>query len=73
MESAKDQGSALAEFRPAFLLTHPLRARIAAELDTSHREPTELAKVLGESLPLVAYHYRVLAAGGWLCLNQAMG
>ncbi|MDX6610158.1 MAG: hypothetical protein QOF85_2083 [Solirubrobacterales bacterium] len=63
--AAKDQDSSLAEHRRASLLDHPLRARIAAELNTLHPEPTELAKALGESLPCVAYHYRVLRAGGW--------
>jgi hypothetical protein len=65
MESvAKDQGDALADRRLAFLLDHPMRVRIAAEMETSYREPTELAEALGESLPRVAYHCRVLAAGG---------
>jgi hypothetical protein len=64
MESAaKDPTSPLAEH--AYLLDHPLRARIAAEPDPSYREPTELARTLGEPLPRVAYHCRVLATAGW--------
>jgi DNA-binding transcriptional ArsR family regulator len=45
-------------------LKRPLRARIAAELEKSGLSPQELAEVLGEPLPLVAYHYDVLAAVG---------
>ena len=45
-------------------LKHPLRARIAAELEKRDMSPQELPEALGEPLPLVAYHYDVLAAVG---------
>lgn len=45
-------------------LKHLLRARIAAELEKRDMDRRELAEVLGEPLPLVAYHCDVLAAVG---------
>jgi DNA-binding transcriptional ArsR family regulator len=45
-------------------LEHPLRARIAAELEKRSMDRQELAEVLGEPLPLVKYHYDVLTAVG---------
>jgi DNA-binding transcriptional ArsR family regulator len=45
-------------------LEHPLRARIAAELEKRDLSREELAAILEEPLPLVAYHREVLAAVG---------
>ena len=45
-------------------LKHPLRARIVAELEKRSMSQQELAEALGEPLPLVTYHYDVLAAVG---------
>ncbi len=42
------------------VLANPLRARLAAELKVRHASPPELAAALGEPLPSVAYHCRVL-------------
>jgi len=62
MDSAgKNEGDALADRWLAYLLGHPLRARIAAEVNTSYRESAELAETLGEPLLRVKYHCRVLA------------
>jgi predicted transcriptional regulator len=41
-----------------------LRARIAAELEKRGMDPPELAEVLGEPLPRVAYHCDVLVKAG---------
>ena len=43
-------------------LKHPLRARIAAELEECSMSPQRIAEALHEPLPLVAYHCDVLAA-----------
>lgn len=48
----------------AQVLKHPLRARIAAELEKRSVDPPELAEALGEPLPRVAYHCDVLAEAG---------
>jgi hypothetical protein len=42
------------------VLGNPLRARLAAELKVRSASPPELAAALGERLPSVAYHCRVL-------------
>lgn len=66
MESgAKEREVPAPANRPlALALKHPLRAQIAAELEKRGRGRRELAEVLGEPLPLVAYHCDVLAAVG---------
>ena len=65
MESgAKEREAAGSAERRAQVLTHPLRARIAAELEKRGIDPPELAEVLGEPLPRVAYHCAVLAKAG---------
>jgi DNA-binding transcriptional ArsR family regulator len=46
------------------VLKHPLRARIAAELEKRSLDPPELAEALGEPLSRVAYHCDVLAKAG---------
>ena len=45
-------------------LKHPLRARIAAELEKRDMGPQRIAEALDEPQPLVAYHCDVLAAVG---------
>lgn len=61
MESAaKAQGDELASPLLASILSHPLRARIADKSAVQPLEPAELAEALGEPLPLVSYHWRVL-------------
>ncbi len=65
MESgAKERGAAVPAKRRAQALKHPLRARIAAELEKHRMDPPELAEVLGEPLPRVTYHCKVLAKAG---------
>ena len=65
MESgAKERETAAPAERRAQVLKHPLRARIAAELEKRSMDPPELAEVLGEPLPRVAYHCDVLAKAG---------
>jgi DNA-binding transcriptional ArsR family regulator len=48
----------------ALVLEHPLRARIAAEHEKHSMSPQALAEALGEPLPRVAYHCKVLAEVG---------
>jgi DNA-binding transcriptional ArsR family regulator len=50
------------------VLSHPLRSRMAAELQERAMSPAELAEALDEPLHLVSYHYRVLTAAGSLRL-----
>ena len=65
MESgAKEQEAAAPADRRAQVLTHPLRARIAAELEKRSMDPPELAEALGEPAPVVAYHCDVLTEAG---------
>ena len=65
MESgAKEQEVPRANPSLTQALKHPLRMRIAAELEKHSMSRQELAEVLGEPLPLVAYHCDVLAAAG---------
>lgn len=65
MEStAKTQGDELASPLLALVLGHPLRARIADKSAVQPLEPAELANALGEPLPLVSYHWRVLRQTG---------
>lgn len=63
MESgAKERDeSASVDRRLAQLLEHPLRARIVAQPAKDSMNTAELAEALGEPLPLVAYHAKVLA------------
>ena len=46
------------------VLKHPLRARIATELEKGSMDPPELAEALGEPQPRVAYHCEVLTEAG---------
>jgi DNA-binding transcriptional ArsR family regulator len=66
MESgAKERGvPAPANRALAHALKHPLRVRIAAELEKRGMSPQQLADTLDEPLSLVAYHCDVLAAVG---------
>ncbi len=50
--------------RRAQVLEHPLRARIATEMEKGSVDPPELAEALDEPLPRVAYHCDVLAEAG---------
>ncbi len=45
-------------------LSHPMRARILAELEEGEKSPVELSKALDASLGVVSYHVRVLADAG---------
>jgi DNA-binding transcriptional ArsR family regulator len=45
------------------LASHPLRMRILTHLVTVIASPNEMAKMFGESLPLVSYHVRILREG----------
>ncbi len=47
---------------PAYVLEHPLRARMAAMLDQCPMDLPELAEALDEPLTRVTYHYGVLVA-----------
>lgn len=55
---------ALADDWLAQLATHPVRARIVAELEKRSMNAAELAKAIGVPLPQVAYHWRVLGEAG---------
>jgi DNA-binding transcriptional ArsR family regulator len=67
MESgAKERAATGPTERRAQVLKHPLRARVAAELEKRGMDPPELAEALGEPLPRVAYHRDVLAKAGLL-------
>ena len=67
MESgAKEREAAAPAKQQEQVLKHPLRAQIAAELEKRSMDPPELAEVLGEPLPRVAYHRNVLAKAGLL-------
>lgn len=55
---------ALGDPRLAYLLGHPLRARILVEIGNHPMELPELARALNEPLALVGYHHRVLVAAG---------
>jgi DNA-binding transcriptional ArsR family regulator len=46
------------------VLENPLRARLVAELKGLRMSPLELAEALGEPLPSVAYHCRVVGEAG---------
>jgi DNA-binding transcriptional ArsR family regulator len=46
--------------RLAKALSHPLRARIFAILNEQVASPNEMAEMIGEPLPNVSYHARVL-------------
>jgi DNA-binding transcriptional ArsR family regulator len=50
----------LVDQRLAKALSHPLRARIFAILNEQVASPNEIAEMLGERLPNVSYHARVL-------------
>jgi hypothetical protein len=52
------------ERRRAQVLRHPLRARIAAELEKRSMDLPELAETLGEPVAVVDYHRDVLAKAG---------
>jgi DNA-binding transcriptional ArsR family regulator len=47
-------------------LAHPLRHRLLAILNERVASPKELADELGERLPNVSYHVRILAELGWI-------
>jgi len=67
MESGAEERELAVPVKPrAQVLKHPLRARIAAELEKRRMDPAELAEVFGEPLPRVAYHCKVLAKAGLL-------
>jgi DNA-binding transcriptional ArsR family regulator len=50
----------LVDPRLARALSHPLRARILVILNEQVASPNEIAEMLGERLPNVSYHVRVL-------------
>jgi len=60
--------SALATHDAAKAIAHPLRAAILARLYDREASPVELAKEMGQSLPSIAYHARVLHDIGALAL-----
>jgi DNA-binding transcriptional ArsR family regulator len=66
MESgAKERDEpALVDRRLAQLLEHPLRARIIAQPAKGSMTLPELAQTLGEPLPCVSYHAKVLEEAG---------
>jgi DNA-binding transcriptional ArsR family regulator len=61
---AKEQEAGASTSRRAQVLKHPLRARIAGELEKRSMDPPELAEALGEPAPVVAYHCDVLTEAG---------
>jgi DNA-binding transcriptional ArsR family regulator len=58
MAAARKEG--VVDQRLAKALSHPLRARIFAILNEQVASPNEIAGMLGERLPNVSYHARVL-------------
>jgi DNA-binding transcriptional ArsR family regulator len=58
MAAARHEG--VVDQRLAKALSHPLRARIFAILNEQVASPNEVAEMLGERLPNVSYHARVL-------------
>jgi DNA-binding transcriptional ArsR family regulator len=58
MAAARHEG--VVDQRLAKALSHPLRARIFAILNEQVASPNEIAEMLGERLPNVSYHARVL-------------
>jgi DNA-binding transcriptional ArsR family regulator len=58
MAAARHEG--VVDQRLAKALAHPLRARIFAILNEQVASPNEVAEMLGERLPNVSYHARVL-------------
>jgi DNA-binding transcriptional ArsR family regulator len=55
-----DAQKSLVDPRLAKALSHPLRARILVLLNEQVASPNEMADLLGEALPNVSYHVRVL-------------
>jgi DNA-binding transcriptional ArsR family regulator len=55
-----DAGYGPVDQRLAKALSHPLRARLFAVLNEQVASPNEMAGMLGEQLPNVSYHTRVL-------------
>jgi DNA-binding transcriptional ArsR family regulator len=56
--------------RRARALAHPLRMRILAALDHGEASPSEVADVLGVSLPKLSYHFQVLRDMGLIELAR---
>jgi len=64
MEPGAKGQEAEASTSRAQVLKHPLRARIAAELEERSMDRPELAEALGEPASVVAYHCDVLTEAG---------
>lgn len=62
MPSDAKERPALDERYVAYLLSHPLRARIVAELRERPWTPGQLAELLQQPRRRIAYHYGVLRA-----------
>jgi DNA-binding transcriptional ArsR family regulator len=65
-DMAKSRHSGLIDQRLAKALSHPMRTHILAILNEQVASPNEIADMLGERLPNVSYHVRVLLDLGCL-------